>query len=348
MKKELLIKYISDNANKAEQKLVQEWIKEKESNLSYFIELKTLWMQLNIPQERASAEDMLMLDGIFNKKKTAIPKVERTKTTTHIIRYGVVACIALLLGVSFYLLYNKFNSTNEISNPTEHRVELSMLPIEQKHTLYTNKGVKGSVDLPDGSKVWLNSDSKITYPDRFEGNTREVEMSGECYFEVASDSLKPMIISTNKNFQVKVLGTKFNIRAYDNDLEAKATLIEGSIEIIKDNNAKDILAAKLQPSQSYIAYNSKKAATVEVVDTTKQLAWTKGILIFEQTPIEEVIKELERWHGTEFVIKDKEVLKNKFTAEFNSESIVQIMEMLKYCSLINYRIKDNKVWLFFK
>jgi ferric-dicitrate binding protein FerR (iron transport regulator) len=254
---------------------------------------------------------------------------------------AAVVSILLALNISFMV----FNSKQSIITESAPRVLITDFPAEQLYTLSTNKGVKAFAELPDGTKVWLNSDSKLTFPYTFLGPTREVALSGEVFFDVAQDSLSPMIITTNRGFMVKVLGTKFNIKSYANDSEARTTLLSGALEIIKI----EMVAGKLKQTsivlnnqQSYIVSDNESTKLVPVSDTIKQTAWRNGKLIFDYTPLTEVIKQLERWHGVEFLVEDRAAYDIKLTAEFEQESIIQIMEMIKFCSTIDYQIQDRR------
>ncbi|MEG1142863.1 MAG: FecR family protein [Clostridia bacterium] len=332
MTKHLLIKYICGDTSEDEDILIHKWLKSNTMNLKYYIELKSAWIFENMPQEKSN-EDISDIRLIYRKSKENI----------FLKKLPIVAVIIALLGFNLYLLIDRYSNKTIIPHT---QVLLRDLPAEYKHTIYTNKGAKAQVDLPDGSKVWLNSDSKIIFPDKFLGSTREVLISGEAFFSVVKDSLKPMIVSTNKNFKIRVLGTKFNIKSYDNDQESKTTLVSGSVELIDVKpNIGEIVLAKLVNAQTYTIKNNAPIGIIEKLDTTKQIAWKNGYLIFDSTPLSEIIKQLERWHGIKFKVEDTTILNYKYTANFNSESIIQIMEMFKFTSKIDYFIKDNTICL---
>ena len=338
MTKGLIIKYLSGNANKTEEQSVLEWVNKNEDNLKYFISLKSLWVFQNMPNSRADIFEMEDMRNIINPSSGA----KTRKVILKLLPYAAAAVIVILLGLNLFFLTNKPHTTE----PPSYSVLLSYLPAEYKHVLFTNNGVKGYVRLPDGSKVWLNSASKIVYPDRFMGSTREVEISGEAFFDVVSNPTKPMIVSTNKNFKVEVLGTKFNIRSYDNDNEAQTTLFSGSIKLTRTLASTGVeVITQLSPKESFVIRDNMAPVLIKQADTSKQVAWKEGKLLFEATPMPEVIKKLERWHGTEFIVIDPEIMDYKITANFKSESIVQIMEMIRFCSLIDYKVTGNKVTL---
>ncbi|PKO99109.1 MAG: hypothetical protein CVU13_08270 [Bacteroidetes bacterium HGW-Bacteroidetes-8] len=342
MKKELLLKYIKGEATNKEEIEIYDWIGKNPDNKRYFVILNNLWISQNISQNKADEREVEEIRLLTTKRGNLFKRYGKY------ISYAAVAVVVLSLSLNLFLLDSNNKLVRKFSNTP---VRLSELSPDYKHEIYTEKGVKAKITLPDGSAVWLNSDSRITYPDRFESDIREVEFSGEAYFDVVSDSLRPLIIKTNKDFKIEVLGTQFNVRSYDNDNEAQTTLYTGSLNIVSKGvssglkGAKDIVTT-LKPSESCIIREKQNPIHIKPADANKQYAWKEGKIIFDSTPLSEVIKMLERWHGTEFVVKDPSIYRFDITAKFRSESIVQIMEMIKYCSLVDYTIDSNKVVLY--
>ncbi|MDP3436833.1 MAG: FecR domain-containing protein [Bacteroidales bacterium] len=342
MKKELLLKYIKGEATSHEEIEIYDWIGKSPDNKRYFVILNNLWISQNISQDKANEREIEEIRELTTKRGNLFKRYGKY------ISYAAVAVVVLSLSLNLFLLdsnnklVRKFNDTP---------VRLSELSRDYKHEIYTEKGVKAKITLPDGSAVWLNSDSRIIYPDRFESDIREIEFSGEAYFDVVTDSLRPLIIKTNKDFKIEVLGTQFNVRSYDNDNEAQTTLYSGSLNVVskgvssKPGEVKEIVTT-LKPSESCIIRAKQNPIHIKQADANKQYAWKDGKIIFDSTPLSEVIKMLERWHGTEFVVKDPSIYRFDITAKFRSESIVQIMEMIKYCSLVDYTVDSNKVVLY--
>ncbi len=343
MKKELLLKYIKGEATKHEEIEIYDWIGKSPNNERYFVTLNNLWISQNLSQEKANESEVEEIILLTTKRGNLFKRYAKY------FSYAAAAVVVLSLTLNLFLLDNNNKLNRKLSDTSP--VRLSELSREYKHEIYTEKGVKAKITLPDGSAVWLNSDSRITYPDRFESDIREVEFSGEAYFDVVSDSLRPLIIKTNKDFKIEVLGTQFNVRSYDNDNEAQTTLYTGSLNVVskgvsdKPGTAKEIVT-KLKPSESCIIREKQTPIHLKPADANKQYAWKEGKIIFDSTPLSEVIKMLERWHGTEFVVKDPSIYRFDITAKFRSESIVQIMEMIKYCSLVDYTVDSNKVVLY--
>jgi transmembrane sensor len=339
MKKELLIKFIEGKASHQEQKEVLEWAERDAANKRYLILLKNLSVMTSLPEDEAHKEE-------FNSfKETRLNRNNRTIFRWRPV-YGRVSAALFLLA----LVLNFYQFFNTPSTPQDSFVRsdslLQKARVINKLSFYTNKGVKGIVTLPDSSVVWLNSDTRITYPERFNGEFREVEISGEAYFEVRSNPDTAMIVTTNKGLKIQVLGTKFLIRSYEDDDEEQATLFSGSIKLISSNKrSRREIVRELKPLESVIVDKQNSMRLIRNADTLRTAAWRNGMLIFEETPINEVLKMLERWHGTEFIITDKSILSCKITAQFKSESIVQIMEIIKFCSPIDYKIIERQIFL---
>lgn len=344
MTKELLIKFIERRVSEQEQAQVLSWINRNKQNEEYYISLKNLLVMQSLSDERTlpqELEEIRTLTGCRAGQENHL-KISAGKFLFY--RWAsLAACVLLALSVSFNFI--KWNH-KEVAN-VKRIVALSELPASQKNYYYTVKGAKARLELPDGSVVWLNSDSKLTYPCRFEGDTREVELSGEAFFEVVKNPEIPMVVNTNRNFTIKVYGTTFNVRSYDNDIKATTTLYDGSIELITKDRKGEEKITQMLPNQIYEVADTAPEKPVEthVTDITDKKAWQEGRLVFDNTPMGEVIKSLERWHGTLFEIQDAAILDFTITATFRSESIVQIMEMLEYCALIEYSINNNTVIL---
>ena len=336
MRKEEIIKYIEGTLPPERELSVQKWLQADERNMKYYAWLKALYVsQGTVMESCADAPDeMERMRGIVSPR--------------HTVRLSIWRKISVSAGVAAVVLLGLFNLWYFISNylADSRRVELAMVPNDYKHTIYTEKGVKARIVLPDSSKVLLNCDSKITFPDKFTGPTREVYVSGEAYFEVTSDSLCPMIVTTPKKFRVEVKGTTFCINAYEDNSQARATLVEGRVDLIKSGMKGVESSIIMHPDESYLVLPDNRVVMDPDENAVQRaVAWTKGVLIFDSTPMTEVISRLKRWYGVEFVIKDKDVLNWRITATFHSESIMRIMDMLEYTTFIEYTINENIITL---
>lgn len=351
--KDYIARFIQGECSPQEQEFV---LKEAARNPQFkqmLLELKNIYVHENMPDSEATDSEYAdfkkyaIQRRLLEESETPLWADEQQVTVKRnnrrliyrLVSWSAVAVVIMLLSL------NLWNYRMGLPAEAESVAEIpaSSLAVESVNTLYTAKGIKGETILPDGSKVILNSDSRITYPAKFTGATRDIEFSGEGYFEVQKDSIHPMVIRCNKNFKVIVYGTTFNIKTYNNDNNAKATLISGSIKIVENVNGKE-LVRDIAPNQTYTIEESRQIATLEnEVDTEKVCEWKDGILSFDSTPLGEVAKILERWHGLQIRIENSSKLDIPVTARFTTESIVHIMDLLKFSTGISYSIEDNIV-----
>ena len=358
--KDHITRFIKDECSQQEQDFV---LQEAEHNPEFkqiLLELKNIYVHENMPDNQATDAEYLdfkkyaMQRMLLEESESRAEKDEQHivdhkrdiyRNISRIASWSVAAVIIVLLVLNLKFHYQtEFINDEELSNST-YIADASVLEnqIESSYTLYTAKGLKGETVLPDGSKVILNSDSRITYPAKFTGATREIEFSGEGYFEVQKDSLHPMVIHCNNDFKVIVYGTTFNLKTYSNDNSSRTTLISGSIKIVENVNGKEFVR-DVAPNQTYTIEKNKQLATLQQEsDTDKVCEWKDGILSFDSTPLCEVVKILERWHGIKIIVKDKHKENIPITARFTTESIVHIMDLFKFSTDIDYTISDNVV-----
>ncbi|ERJ57215.1 FecR family protein [Sphingobacterium paucimobilis] len=186
------------------------------------------------------------------------------------------------------------NANGEITYSAADNLKLNHIA---NHHIETPKGGFYTLLLPDGSKVWLNAETKIKYPIHFGGSERRIELQGEAYFKVTHDATKPFIVKTDKQ-EITVLGTSFNVEAYGKDLEA-TTLVEGSVKI--SSGQRRLL---LEPGQQAIV-DSKNAIQKKQVDDSQYTAWINGDFSFVDTEINEVMSQISRWYNIDIVYDQK-------------------------------------------
>jgi len=231
------------------------------------------------------------------------------------------------------------------------------------NTISTKAGSKSKIQLPDGTQVWLNADSKITYNQDFMGAYREVQLTGEAYFDVAKDKSRPFIIHTGP-IDVKVLGTSFNVRAYPNEKTTETALIQGVVEITLHNNPdKKIM---LKPSEKLTVQNPPLPAPVAPAtgpapadepmltlgrvrygkaDSTGSIEtmWVRNKLAFENEAFERITAEMERWYNVTFEIKKEDLKWVRLTGIFENKSLAEVMEALRLSASFQYRIREGIV-----
>jgi transmembrane sensor len=204
----------------------------------------------------------------------------------------------------------------------------------QLNAISTPTGGLFEVRLADGTKVWLNALSTLKFPTVFSGKTREVELTGEAYFEVAKNKDMPFKVKLAKNTTIQVLGTHFNITAYVDDNSFKATLLEGSISIKKDNQQQLIL-----PGQRAVITDNIE---VSEVNADESIAWQKGLFSFDKTDTRNIMKQISRWYGSEVIYLGK-TPPNQLTGYIpRSSSLSDVLRMLNISGL-QTTLNGNKI-----
>lgn len=335
MNDELLIKYFSNAATEEEVREILQWAEQGVENQKHFAELHDIWLMSKMAD---AIDEELQLNQIRESITNAGNKQKPRKQIAWLkLSFAAAAVIIIaLLAIDLHVrLSSRTQAETAIAN-TQMSANI--------HEIYTPKGAKANILLPDSSVVKLNSDSRIIFPDKFSNDERVVYIEGEGYFDVRSNPEAPMTVRTSNGYDVKVLGTKFNIYSYREEKRSKTTLIEGSVDILKA----DEVIAQLAPGDSFVKEEIRAIKNTKDIKQETDIAWTKDILIFDNTPLSDVIRKLERWYGTTFIIGDSNILDIKLTSEYENESIVQILESIKFSANIEYTIKDNVVKLFYK
>jgi ferric-dicitrate binding protein FerR (iron transport regulator) len=270
-----------------------------------------------------------------------LSRIHRRRVTNILIKVAAVLFIPMTL-FSAWLLLREPKMPQVAQEPSATQI-IERYQSEQFIEYIVHSGVKGKVLLPDSSEVWLNSNSTLRCPAEFASEVRYVELDGEGYFKVRTESDWPMYIKTSKGVTARILGTEFNLSSYSNDSEVKLTLVNGKVEVYNQHNKK---IGVLPNERLIISDHAVPVRKSHLVSTEDDSAWKEGYLIFANTPMQEVVKKLERWYGVHITLSDKELFGYSFTARFQSESVTQVLDLLKISSNIRYRIKDKNVTLY--
>ncbi|MBS1664424.1 MAG: DUF4974 domain-containing protein [Bacteroidetes bacterium] len=230
-------------------------------------------------------------------------------------------------------------------------------PVVASNSTQVGYGGKSMLVLADGTKVWLNAGSRLIYPSSFVGKTREVELEGEAFFDVAQQTHQPFFVHTGK-ITVRVLGTRFDVKAYREDAQVSATLISGKIQVIlNEDPEKKIL---LSPNEKLTVANTNKEKGLtenelryqvlslpqtEHEEVVPETAWVEDKLIFNNEPFEEVVRQMERRYAVHIAFESEGLRRQHVSGIFEKESLQQALDILKMTTKFNYKIDSNQVKL---
>ena len=199
-------------------------------------------------------------------------------------------------------------------------------------------GGESFVMLEDSTRVWLNADSRLRYPNRFEGGERRVELEGEAYLEVAKDAACPFVVATERG-NVRVLGTSFDVRAYGEEA-MMATLVTGRVRY--EGEGRRVMLA---PGEQVRVSVSGKV-TKRQVDVEEYVGWRKGIFVFDGRPLAEIAKDLERWYGVRLLFMSQELRELPFTGYLERyDKIERFLELLKATGELDYQVVGRDIYL---
>lgn len=210
------------------------------------------------------------------------------------------------------------------------------------NTVSTPRGGQYQVNLPDGTRVWLNAASELKFPLSFAGlKERRVNLTGEAYFEVKKNTAKPFIVASDRQL-VQVLGTHFNVNSYKDDANTKTTLLEGAVKVLslKGGNPDEAI---LKPGQQ--ARISEASATINVatVDPSVEIAWKNGQFFFENEPIENIMKQIARWYDIEVIYKDDFAGKTVWGSVTRYGNVSKVLSILELTGGIHFKIEGRRI-----
>lgn len=266
-------------------------------------------------------------------RKLSVPAVKRMRFIGLSIVL-IAASIALLFWLyapahSYYTVFEALTVAQEISIHTH----------EGKNLLTVPRGMNNQITLTDGTRIWLNAESQLEYPENFEGQEkRVVHLKGEAYFEVAKDTAHPFIVKTDL-LETQVLGTSFNIRVYSPD-NAHVTLLEGSIKVSDTHHTKELL---IKPGQNATL---QKGGTFSIheVQAKEYSTWAEGQFYFDDTELIEIMRELGRWYNVNIIFTSKEAM--HYRMHFQSDrgdSLPQVLNLLNSMQKVNAKFENDKV-----
>ena len=224
------------------------------------------------------------------------------------------------------------------SGQLEYSTGDKLIETVKYNTLSTPMGGQYQLSLPDGSRVWLNSGSSIRFPTAFIGKERIIELKGEAFFDIRENKKMPFIVKTNMSMDIRVLGTQFNVMAYDDEKSINTTLLEGSVQLLKESGT-----AFLEPGQSAILNKGSGKIKVEAADVDEAVAWKNGYFIFSNENIESIMRKVSRWYNVEVDYQGNLSNKDFVGTISRDKNISEILKMLELTGAIHFKVDGRRV-----
>jgi ferric-dicitrate binding protein FerR (iron transport regulator) len=311
--KQIIYKYLEGKATEAEQHKLLKWLRNKE-NRFVFNSNSLGWKESldsnQLPDE--NLESWNQIQAVILEK--SYKQWQHSRKVQSFFKYAAIFFFMVTLtGLTLYFVYSK--------------------PIQPLYTsVVAEKGQISKVELPDGSLVWLNSGSEITYSNLFAEKNRNIQLNGEAYFNVAHNEQLPLVVSCGE-LNVKVLGTKFNVSAYEENKHVDVVLEKGSVEL---------LDYCLKPGERAMFSKTERNMTVSNVNTAKFTSWKEGIINIYDQSLEQVVKRLESRYNQKFIFSN-DIKDYRYTFTIKNEPLDEIINLMEKITPVKAIQKDDVI-----
>lgn len=344
---ELLWQCLEGTATDEQYKQAGEWVHHSQAHRDYYRKLRDTWLASELLHPVAQQQ----IDQAWDKMRQQIQPAKRFHIPQW-IRAAVVLIVVFGLGMLTHLGLNKTGDTE----------------VAGVYVIDAPKGSKSQITLPDGTSVWMNAGSKLTLKTDFGQRTREIQLQGEAFFEVAHSPQKPFTVSAAE-IRVHALGTSFNVKAYPEENFIETTLVEGSVRIEGTHTAQHFAPVELKPHQTVTFYKKEspkeaiaeeattlqpadnytnridKIEIAERVNIEKHISWKDKRWVFDGEDLDSFTKKLGRRYDVEFFFSDEELKKYKLTGTLEEETIGELLDAIRLTIPMDYEIKQNIVYL---
>lgn len=328
----LWAKYLSNQCSCKEVLQVETWINSSFENKKQFEKIKRNWESFDItPRMLYIPSQDLMWSKIEQKIKSA-PQIIFTHTRSFVLKaVSIAAIVSFILGFGATLIYSEYqNPSFNISS--------------QKYTVKAPLGQKSQLTLPDGTNVWLNSGTEISYYSDFNLNNRRVELTGEAYFEVNKLKEQHFTVKVDQ-VDIVVLGTKFNVKSTVKDPDINISLLEGAVDIYSSIDR--LKLTDLQPNQKVEINKNGLSYKVCNYDSQMDCLWTQNQLYFNNTPVYELWDNLESWYGVNITIVNANP-KQTYRFKLKTESLLELLQLIDKLTPIHWEVNGEDVTVTYK
>ncbi|SHF95958.1 FecR family protein [Fodinibius roseus] len=342
MNKEILERFFNNEASEAEVEEVLKWFEDRQLNPQKSQSLEELWHEIGASDYVSHDGDQLLHDIHQDIRRSEVShrdkRLYRYNRTSRRRDYGfpmwAKAAAVLVVAVGLFAFWSVNNSHTGNSVGENREV-----------TKIAEPGEKKTLTLSDGTVIQLNADSRITFPEKFSKTEREVFLTGEAFFEVTEDSSRRFVVHTGE-LTATVLGTSFNIRNYPEDKQTDVSLASGKLKVESGDNRSRLKSHVLNPGEAAVLDKRDSTLTKGRFDPELSLGWTRGMLVFRDADVDELITRIERWYGVTVKVKNREELarqKWRYRGVFRDEPLRNVLEGISYVKDFTYEVENQIV-----
>lgn len=312
--------------------LVKEWMKSKWDNASADLEVNSADLEVVLQKLRSQIAD----DPKFILEK------KNRKIFTRFIRVAQRVAAVLFIPIAIFTAYIFITGKAQLLPQEDKEVLVAQVipPVASSQEYYSPAGTRSKVVLGDSTTIWLNSKSRLQVFEGYGQKFRHVKLVGEAYFDVKKNKALPFTVDLPGGKSIKVTGTIFTVGAYEDSKSIETVLIRGTVYVNSGDHV-----VKMEPSQKVSVNMADDNFRITSISDEKYKLWKDGILIFNETPMPEVITTLERWFNVKINVRNGEIMGYKFTAKLDNCSLSQVMDYMCYSSPVAYNVKEQNVTL---
>jgi transmembrane sensor len=327
---DVITRYLAGETSEEESREVELWEASSAANRRQMAHLRKIWSVAGNPGTAPETNEDAAWEKI-NRKISIQPETTRLapapQTKDYRWVWKVAAGLVIILGTVLVLFRNK----TDLQNPG-----LAFVKYE------TPAGKRAKISLPDGSTVWLNGGSSLRYPKQFAANSREVQLQGEAFFEVAKDASKPFRISAGETI-TEVKGTSFNVDATARQEEIIVSVVTGKVELREEENPGNRVL--LTPNQTGRFNATAHKVTSETTSDLNFMAWQTGILRFQNAELETVAHDLEKFYGKKIIFRNEQLKNCHLTSTFDHQSLEEVLEVLHLTLSLDFSSEKDTVYV---
>lgn len=316
---ELISKYIKGEITDDEKQQLESWLKADEANTTLFNEIKTAWEASGELTRNVTIDKQKAWENIQRKIKEEQKVISINTKKSDYKNWALRIAAILIVGLFSTWLVIKYNQPPEL---------IFVQTTDQEKM----------VIMPDSTRILLNKNSRLIYPKEFAENSRNVDLEGEAFFEVTKNPDKPFIIK-NKDFDIKILGTSFNVLAYDENKEDIVTVVTGKVAFTAKNGSSIVLVK----DEVGVLTKSDQQLNKKANFNSNFLAWKTKKLEFNDTDFSEVIETLEKYFSKTIDVKENNILKCKFTGYFENPTLQEVLIVLEKTLMLKTEVNDKQI-----
>ena len=349
----IIVRFLLQDASEEDVEILQKRILKDSAFRTHFEQIRGTWNRIEIEKDLDDSKIQRDLEKVLAKTSDRTDTKLRSIFSFNSWFFRAAAIFVIGFGISWAIFrHQNAKATRDVTY----------------HTIEIPKGSSSIVSLPDGTKITLNAQSKLKYPNLFTGSSRSVFLEGEAFFEVAKDKDRLFEVNTPE-LLVKVHGTSFNIKSYADESTVETTLVEGSISLFKKSGEGEIFGKeiKMEPNQQLVLYKganspaqpvAKDISKQEVmqpmkpklmlskrIDTERYVSWKDGSLKIKSEPLSELAVTLERRYNVNIHFGDEQMMQYRFSGTIRDETIEQVMSAIKLAAAIDYEIEDRNIYI---